>query len=108
MAGILTACAAWAPAELAPSSLAGEPREVRVTLMNGTRFPVSGPRMTSDSLWGTMVGPPYEPVALPLAWIRAIDLPRQDTNTAIALSVVGGVLALFVGLAVIVAVGGGL
>jgi len=104
---MLTGCAAWAPAQVAPSSLDGEPREVRVTLMNGMRFPVTEPRMTADSLFGAMVGPPHEPVALPVAWIRTIDLPRDDTNTAVALGVVGGVAAFFFGVVLIFGVGAG-
>ena len=97
MAGMLNGCMAWAPAQLVPSSLDGAPREVRVTLMNGDRFPVSEPRMTSDSLFGMMVGLPDEAVALPLAWIRSLALPRQETSTAVALGVIGGVAAFFLG-----------
>lgn len=106
MAVLLTGCATWTPAQVAPSTLAGAPREVRVTLMNGSRFPVSEPRMTSDSLFGTLTGLGDEPVALPVAWIRSLDLPRQDTNTAIALGVIGGVAAFFLG-AVLIGVGAG-
>jgi hypothetical protein len=107
MVVMLTGCAAWTPAQLVPSSLDGAPREVRITLMNGDRFPVSEPRMTPDSLFGVMVGLPYEAVALPLAWVRSIDLPRQDTHTAVALGVIGGVAAFFLAMLLIFGVGAG-
>ena len=74
---------------------------MRVTLMNGSRFPVSEPRMTSDSLFGRLVGLPHEPVALPVAWIRSLDLPRPGTHTAVALGVIGGVVAVFFGMLMI-------
>ena len=83
-------CAAWTPAAVAPSTLDGKPREVRVTLADGSRFPVSFPHIEADTLRGNMVGTPEEPVALALRDIMAIDLPRTDTNMAINLVAVGG------------------
>lgn len=98
VAGFIAAqgCAAWKPAAVAPSTLDGKPREVRVTLRNGQRFPVSFPYVASDTLRGIMVGTPEEPVVLALGDIAAIDLPRTDTSITINLVAVGIGLALAV------------
>lgn len=91
-------CAAWTPAVVAPSSLDTHPREVRVTLVNGERFPVSLPRIEGDTLRGRLAGIPDEPVALALSDIKALDLAREDTNMAINLAAVGGIIVFWLGI----------
>ena len=89
-------CAAWTPAPVAPSTLDGKPREVRVTLFDGRRFAVSFPRIAADTLRGTLPGTPPDSVVLALSDISAIDLPRTDTELAISLSVIGAAVAAVV------------
>jgi len=83
--GLLCGCGAgWSQVPVAPTALASEPMEVRVTLHDGSRLVLAVPRFDGDSLFGEVDG---RPRALAMAQVERLALPvasksRRAAGTA--------------------------
>ena len=69
--------AGWRQVPVAPTALAHEPTEIRVTLDDGSRLVLSMPRFEGDSLFGEVNG---RPRALALTEVRRLALPQASSS----------------------------
>lgn len=76
-----TGCAAWRQVEVAPTALATEPQEVRITHPDGTRLVLYDPRIANDTLYGTMKEGKY---AIALADVRRMAVPSASRSEVAA------------------------
>lgn len=76
----LAGCHDWYRTQVpAPAgSLAGNPRQVRVTLTNGTSVVMRDPVVRADSLFGSVYMGPGDPVRLgvPIAGIKSLEVVK--------------------------------
>lgn len=100
----LPACTSFQSTSQSLTELTAPPqpvKTVRVTTTDGTSIEVDAPRVVNDTLFGSAwtAGPggkqTAEPVALPLADIRTVEVKKSDgTTTALVIVGVVGVIAL--------------
>ncbi len=106
LAAYLPACTSYQPTTQPLAELTASPKpleHVRVTTVAGATLTVDAPRVVDDSLFGTTVvikkgAPTTQPVAMPLADIRTVQVRKSD-GTATMVLVVG-----IVGAAVLIGV----
>jgi hypothetical protein len=78
VAWLVAGCGAgWRQVAVAPTALASEPQEVRVTLDDGSRLVLSAPRFEHDSLFGEVDG---RPRALAMTDVKRLALPQASSS----------------------------
>jgi hypothetical protein len=88
-----TACTAWRQVEVAPTALSTEPKEVRLTHLDGTRLVLSDPRIVNDTLYGTINEGRY---GIALADVQRIAVPSaSNSERAAGTTFVGVAVAAF-------------
>ena len=89
----LPGCAAWRQVSVSPDALATEPKEVRVTRPDGTRFVLYDPQVTPDSIIGTAQG---QRLALSLKEVSRLAVPSASKSQLEAgTTFVGAAVAAF-------------
>ena len=97
---LVLGCHPWSPTEIPTPDrgLAGNPREARVVLIDGTAVVLKKPFIRADTLFGsinTAIGDAR--FEIPITRIKTFEVPRFSGDaTAILLAAVGGLVVIVV------------